>query len=57
MALLAYVGQQAKSAELLQAVEDDPSHAPPRTEPPPVRRAGMGSIMASLNEEETHHGQ
>ncbi|MGQ0596708.1 hypothetical protein [Aquabacterium sp.] len=57
MALLAYVGQQANSAELLQAVEDKPTHAPPRTEPPPARRAGMGSIMAGLNEEEAHHGQ
>jgi hypothetical protein len=57
-ALLAYIAQQAKSSDLLQAAEETSTTVDVNTvSPMDTTRAGMGSIMADLNEEEASHDQ
>lgn len=57
-ALLAHIAQQAKSAHLFEADEGAPTTVDVNMESPKdTTRAGMGSIMADLNEEEAGHDQ
>lgn len=57
-ALLAYIAQQAKSAHLFEAVQEASTTVDVNMESPKdTTRAGMGSIMADLNQEEAGHDQ
>ncbi len=57
-ALLAHIAQQAKSAHLFEDDEGAPTTVDVNMESPKdTTRAGMGSIMADLNEEEAGHDQ
>lgn len=57
-ALLAYIAQQAKSAHLFEADQEASATVDVNMESPKdTTRAGMGSIMADLNQEEAGHDQ